>query len=384
MLADLYSDAVAGTLVARADALDQRLAVAAVAAAGPRYAGLCALALRQAFGGVELVNTGADPWLFLKEISSDGNVSTVDVIYPAMPAFLWSSPPLVRYLLTPLFVYAESGKWPQTYAEHDLGASYPVAGGHNDGGGENMPVEESANMVLMTAAYVRAAGNSTDALAFAKSHYGTLKQWTTYLVANALDPGLQNQTDDFTGPIANSSNLALKGILAIGAMGQLATALGQTADANSFTATAQSYIAQWNKLSQNAAATHLRLAYDQDDTTWSLKYNSYPDRLLGLGLVPPATLGEESAWYTAQAARFGFPLDNRHTYTKADWELWTAAGVSDLKLRQAFVSDLYDFANQTTSRVPFTDWYDTVAGTQNGFQARPVIGGLFSLLTLAP
>ena len=27
-------------------------------------------------------------------------------------------------------------------------------------------------------------------------------------------------------------------------------------------------------------------------------------------------------------------------------------------------------------------WYDTVAGTQNGFQARPVIGGLYSLMTL--
>jgi hypothetical protein len=287
----------------------------------------------------------------------------------------------LRYLLQPHFVYAESGKWPQTYSVHDLGAHYPVADGHNDGGGENMPVEESANMVLMTAAYLQAA-NSVDANTFVKSHYAILKQWSDYLVANALDPGLQNQTDDFTGFIAHSSNLALKGILAIGAMGHIATTLGQTADATHYSTTAQSYITQWSTKSQDATSTHLKLAYDQADVTWSLKYNSYPDRLLGLALIPAATLTEESTWYAAQKAPYGFPLDNRHSYTKADWELWTAAGVGDRALRQAFVDGVYAFANGTPSRVPLTDWYDTVAGTQNGFQARPVIGGLLSLLTL--
>ena len=160
------------------------------------YAGLCAISLRQAYGGTELVaGPNGQPWAFLKEISSDGNLSTVDVIYPSMPAFLWTNPLLVRHLLTPLFVYAESGNWPQPFAEHDLGASYPNGGGHNDGGGENMPVEESANMVLMTAAYLKAAASS-DASTFVNSHYATLAKWSDYLVANLPDPGLQNQTDD--------------------------------------------------------------------------------------------------------------------------------------------------------------------------------------------
>ena len=103
---------------------------------------------------------------------------------------------------------------------------------------------------------------------------------------------------------------------------------------------------------------------------------------MGLGLIPAATLAEESAWYMQQKNEYGFPLDNRHSYTKADWELWTAAGVSDPALRQALVDTLYRFADRTPSRVPFTDWYDTQSGTQNGFQARPVMGGLFSLMTL--
>jgi hypothetical protein len=29
-----------------------------------------------------------------------------------------------------------------------------------------------------------------------------------------------------------------------------------------------------------------------------------------------------------------------------------------------------------------TDWYDTVINRQSGFQARPVVGGFFALLTV--
>lgn len=59
--------------------------------------------------------------------SSSGNVNTVDVIFPAIPFFLWSNPDLLRYLLEPLFINQEAHFYPNSYAMHDLGSHFPNA-----------------------------------------------------------------------------------------------------------------------------------------------------------------------------------------------------------------------------------------------------------------
>ncbi len=367
----------------RCASLDDKVQRDATAAGGYRYAALCALALRQAYGGTELVSRNGQPWAFLKEISSDGNVSTVDVTYPAMPAFLYLDPGYLGLLLAPLLDYAENGGWPEQFAQHDLGAHYPNAiGGIVNGQDvqEDMPVEESANMLIMSAAYLARVDVAT-ARGFATRHYTILKKWADYLVANALDPGYQNQTDDFTGFIAHSVNLALKGIIGIAAMSQVATTAGNSADASSYRGTAADYIAQWAQKAQDTSSGHLKLAYDQPDT-WSLKYNGYADALLGLGLVPKSVATEEADWYMTQTNQYGVPLDPRHSYTKGDWEMWTAAWLRDQPASDFLISAVYDFANGSPSRVPFSDLYDTVSSNQVAFQARPVVGGIFALLSL--
>ncbi len=597
----------------RADRMDRRVVSDATRAGGAKYAALCTLALRQAFGATEMVGTRSKPWMFMKEISSDGNISTVDIMYPAFPVFLYADPRLLRMQLNPLFDYAESGKWPQPFAEHDIGASYPNADGHNDGGGENMPVEESANMLIMTAAYLRYAPKA-EASEYARRHYRILKQWADYLLAvptgstssNALDPLFQNQTDDFTGPIAHSVNLALKGILGVGAMGQIAGYAGVPVGEARYSASARALIAEWARRAQSQTGPHLTMQYIEPDTpqragwtagvvgphalrlsggggadapkpavdttksytvaawvklakiegfqtfvsidgghvsgfflqlrgdtgkfsltalsrdtgdpgggssalaladpapdtwyhlagvydadartlslyvngalqqtvpytaafrvdgrtaigrgfyngsqtdfvrgavddvrfyqaalpadailalshpggaappapaahwtfdegvgdaaadssgggdnatlergaldpntAWSLKYNAFPDKVLGLNLIPKAVLEEEAKFYQSQLGRFGVPLDIRHSYTKTDWELWTAASTDDRALRQGFVDGIYNFADTSRFRGAFTDWYDTASGQQQGFVARPAIGGVFAIL----
>jgi hypothetical protein len=59
-------------------------------------------------------------YLFIKELSSDGNIQTVDVIYPFFPILLYLEPSLVKLMLDPLFENQESGQFPQNYSMHDL------------------------------------------------------------------------------------------------------------------------------------------------------------------------------------------------------------------------------------------------------------------------
>ncbi|MEU4087079.1 glutaminase domain-containing protein [Streptomyces aureus] len=367
-----------------ATALDRRIHDEAVAAVGggttgEHYAAVCALALRQAVGSAELVDRGGVPWAFQKEISSSGNMSTVDVIYPTFPVYLHLSPAYLRMLLEPLLDYPEHGGWPNPFAEHDLGRLYPNADGHDDGNEESMPVEESANLLIMAAAVVQRLP-AADGAAFARTHYTILRRWAEYLSANALDPGYQNQTDDFTGFIAHSSNLALKGIVGIGAMGVIATAAGEPGDTAHYSALARSCVSRWTTLSEDSSGRHLKLAYDQDGT-WSLKYNGFPDRLLGLDLVPLGTAAREASWYSAHAGTYGVILDPRNDYTKVDWELWTAAWLADhTATRDTLVNGVYNFATTTPQRTPFTDWYVVATAAQRGFADRAVVGGAFALL----
>ncbi|HEX5195540.1 MAG TPA: DUF5127 domain-containing protein [Solirubrobacteraceae bacterium] len=382
MLAFFHGDASGAAK--RAARLDARVAADARAAGGRDYEGLCVLALRQAYGATELaVGPDDTPWAFLKEISSDGDTSTVDVIYPAAPVWVYLDPQYLALLLKPIFAYAASGKFTEPYAPHDLGP-YPNASGYAPGKEEAMPVEESGNMIIMAAAYAL-ADPGADSAAYLKANYALLKRWANYLISVLPDPGFQNQTDDFAGFIAHSVNLALKGIIAVAAMGQIASTLGETSDATRFTSKAHSFIATWLQRSQDPSGAHLDLTYNgagDGDGSWGTTYNAYADALLGTDLVPASIAAEQAAFYPTVMNMFGLPLQVPHSYAKSDWEMWTAAWLRDHPVCGELIAREYLYANTTSSRVPFSDLYSTISGDRVGFEARPVQGGIYALLAL--
>ena len=263
--------------------LDDQISKDSIAAAGRDYATLTTLAARQAFAATQLVGTEGKHYLFLKEISSNGNTQTVDVIYPASPVFFYTNPELIKLLLDPHFENQESGHYPNKWAVHDLGTHYPNATGHASGDDEPMPLEECGNNIIMVLAYVQRSGN----IDYIVQHYSILKQWAEYLVEDSLSPAEQLSTDDFAGHLVNQTNLALKGIIGIEAMSQISKLIGENDDAQRFTTIAHEYITKWQALGVNTVANppHAMLNYG-NTTTWGLLYNLYNDKLLNTSLVP--------------------------------------------------------------------------------------------------
>ncbi|XDG04405.1 hypothetical protein ABKA04_004020 [Annulohypoxylon sp. FPYF3050] len=361
--------------------LDNQVASDSLAAAGQNYLTLTSLSVRQTFGALQFTGTDSDPLVFLKEISSNSDIQTVDVIFPAMPLILYTNPAILNYMLKPLFLNQESGHYPNTNAIHDLG-TFPVAKGYPDGSDEPMPLEECGNMIIMVLAYAQKTGDND----YLTQHYPILKQWAGYLVDEALIPADQISTDDFAGSLANQTNLGLKGIIGLRAMSEISNLTGNTDDAKSYLDTATSYISQWQGFGLNTAANppHATLSYGDSDSH-GLLYNLYSNSLLNFGdFVPQSVYDMQSDFYPTVALEYGIPLDTRHSYTKTDWMMWCAA-IASSSTRDTFIKLVAGWIDSTPTNMALTDLYDASTGNYPSglsFTARPVAGGHFALLAL--
>lgn len=353
-------------LMSRCRTFDSTLMRDALKAGGREYAELCALAYRQVMAAHKLVESPEGELLYLsKENFSNGCINTVDLTYPSSPLYLVYNPDLLKGMMNGIFYYSESGKWTKPFAAHDLG-TYPQANGQvyrND-----MPVEESGNMLILAAAIATMEGNAD----YAVKHWDVLTLWADYLLQKGLDPENQLCTDDFAGHFAHNANLSIKAILGVASYGKLAKMSGKDELAEEYLGKAAKMAAEWVKMADDG--DHYRLTFDKPGT-WSQKYNLVWDKLLGLNIFPEEVAKKEILYYLTRQNQYGLPLDSRETYTKSDWIMWTAAMSSDTATFKKFITPVYRFMDETTDRVPMSDWTWTLEPRKRGFQARSVIGG---------
>ncbi|KAL1730973.1 hypothetical protein EV714DRAFT_283692 [Schizophyllum commune] len=345
-----YKDALS-----RAQKLDDQIKSDASAISSD-YASITALSVRQALAALEITT-----------ISSNGNTNTVDVIFPMWPLLMYLNPALGKYILLPALKYQATGQYPNKYSVHDMGTHFPKAIGHNDGKDEAMPVEECGNMLIMALSYTQKASDHS----LINDYVDAFDQWTQFLIDEALVPASQLSTDDFAGHLENQTNLAIKGIIGIKAMSEIANTIGDKTTGSKYNDIASDYVSKWQDLAKSAEGDHTTLNYG-NDSSWGLTYNLYADKLLGFNLFPSSIYEQHT---------FGVPLDSRHTYTKSDWEIWTAAIMSDNNTRDMLISAVAQYAANGQNDAPFSDWYETTDGKVAGFRARPVVGGHFALVS---
>jgi hypothetical protein len=358
-----------GRLLRKCMQFDSQLIDDAHRVGGVKYAQICALAHRQSLAACGLAaDANKQPLFFTKENTSNGDIATVDVIFPMAPQLILLSPALAKASVVPILSYAASWHWKFPNAPHDLG-TYPIARGTDDGG-EGMPVEESGNMLLLCDAIAQEDGNA----GFVSPWWPKLTQWAEYLENYGLDPENQLCTDDFMGHLAHNANLSVKAILGLAAYGDLCRMWGETDKAQKYRDLAKADAEHWLKVA--AEGDHYRLAFDKPNT-WSQKYNLVWDRILGLNVFPAEVAAKEVAYYYHALQRYGVPLDSRTRLTKTDWELWSATLAENHEDFEALVARIWDYLNETTARDPLADSYETDKVRSGGMHARPVVGGVF-------
>ena len=379
-------------IIEKCNAWDERILADAKAANAEGYDEVVCAAYRQAWAAHKLiVNPNGKPVLLSKENNSNGCIGTVDVSYPSIPLFLKYCPELVNALCIAVHEFADMPIWEFDFAPHDVGR-YPNATGQvyasfdrpdvNDGDSfppyymypagtgvydfkKQMPVEECGNMLLMLAAAVHFG--ASDELCIKYRHQ--LDKWVKYLIEYGEDPGEQLCTDDFAGHLAHNVNLAMKAIIGVAAYSRI------TGD--------ESYMQKAKEMANTILAkigdkgnTPLTL----DGKGWSMKYNMLWDKVLNFGLFSDEFYKNELASYIPRINEFGLPLDSRANYTKSDWLCWIAAMSDDKAERDSLIAPLAKMLRETKTRVPFSDFYDTVTGNYVAFIARSVQGGVFALM----
>lgn len=382
-------------LLKRCKAMDERVLSDARAVGGDDYALIAAASWRHVFGAHKLIATpNGEPALLSKECDSNGCIGTVDLSYPSSPIFVKYNPELVNALCRPIMEFASMPVWEYDFAPHDVGRypyatgqiydlvseprqgevlppyyMYPAGAGIYSGRNQ-MPVEESGNMLVMLAAALDAGAD----VALAERYLALLAKWVRYLDEFGEDPCEQLCTDDFAGHLAHNVNLSAKAIVGIACYARILAYVHKTDEAQRWTKRAHEMAQNWLKnVERSEAGTPLTFGGEG----WSMKYNLAWDVALGLRLMPDDFYASETRSYLGRMNDYGLPLDSRADYTKSDWLMWCAAMARDAEVRSALIAPLARMLRTTRTRVPFSDWYDTHTGDYVEFIARSVQGGVF-------
>ena len=362
-----------------------------------QYTDILEASVRQVFGALELaipastLNT-SNPMVFLKEISSDGNVNTIDVILPTFPILCVMAPQWIRMLIEPLLNYLVSpGAWSLQYAIHDLGLRYPIANGHDDNQNEVfgrrpefMPLESTGSLLSIIAVYQQMTGDT----AWAASYSSLLNIYADFLVANGTATTIQLTTVDALKETSNQTMLVIQSAIAL-------NAYSSVSGNSKYSAAAASLVDMLytQGAGLDISRTHFTFNYAPfgspfrraEDPTWSVTFPLFFDSVLNLSTFPPSAASMMSTWYTQQMTPYGLPYASAVPFGITDWSFWAAA-TSDESVLMSVINTTHTFLTDVRNANPFQTKYGVHGGLAGlaipPNEARSTVGANFAPLVL--
>jgi len=372
----------------RADAIDSKILNAASnTSSSPGFQNLLSLAARQTMGGTDLtISMGSDgKWnisdvkMFMKDVGNSRRVNPVETLYASFPFFLYMNSTYAGYLLEPLLETQDLPSNPLPFAARDLGTTYPTVLGDNQT--HSQGIEQSGNMLIMALAHAQKSGDGS----LIHQHYNLLKGWADYLVNNTIAP--VQQVDADSESTANNTNLAVKGIIGIAAMGQISSALGNQGDSQHYAGLASSYSATWQSLALSSDHQSVLSNYGNQNS-WAMEYNLYADLLLGTKVIPDSIYQTLATYYqglvsSTIATQYGLPIDSSSLNVgNSAWTMFTAASTPNSNIRDSLISPIWTHASSNTSGTPFPLTYKLDTGAATAGSSSPAQGAMFAPLAL--
>ncbi|KAJ3517821.1 hypothetical protein NLJ89_g243 [Agrocybe chaxingu] len=387
--------------LSRAIELDNKV-LADAAQVSSKYATVTALCLRQTFGAMDITvsKTTSGDWnesdvkIFMKDLGNSRRINPVEVLFAALPAFLYFNPTLVRYLLDPLLDFSISSNPVNGYAPSDIGSTYPDVNG-TLGDQYSFGLDTSATMLTMILAHAQKSGDAT----LIETYFPLLKLWADFLVANTLDINKFSSSD---GLAKFDSNLALKGIIGVYAMSEMSRLFEQGTSSSSLS---DSYASAAENMTQHWFALGLSsdghmTSSNGVESSWGLAYCLYASALLNASWIDEKVLvfpiiylivincsnqiiNAQTSFYGSQiglAGDYGLPYTSGASLTRSDWTLFTAAALTDNTLRDDMISAVFARMHLNRSDCPWPISYDSQTGSLNGGCASPSQGAMFALL----
>ncbi|KAF6741139.1 hypothetical protein DFP72DRAFT_1084817 [Ephemerocybe angulata] len=189
-----------------------------------------------------------------------------------------------------------------------------------------------------------------------------------------------------------NSNVALKGILGIYAMGEITKALEsrgkQSATADHYSNLAKSMYIQWETVAFQSGRMSSEFS---QSSSWTLGYNIYAATLMGADLVGKNVLDGQTSFYSSQfsssGSKLGLGFDSNAEYiVKSHWSLFAAGAATSTTVRDSFISGVWSRTFMKGRISPFSTTWDLRSGASppnmTDGSASPAQGAMFSLLAL--